>query len=188
MIDQYGVDYKMLGISGAERLAPDRLTIFTWPDPHLSEKTIDVTVFDGYLKNTIANMVYTMLQNNGLGLAGPQVGFMQNVVIINKEFNGDYFPMVLINPKIEEISFKESFPMREGCLSVPGYFEDRERPSGVIVSYYNTKGKETIEEFRNQNAFVIQHEIDHLHGKVFVDHLSKLKLKRIIKKTLKKKH
>lgn len=187
MKDEYGLNREQLGIDGLA--VPTALrTIITWPATVLSEKCNDVTTFDHeYLYEFISNLVYTMLQNNGLGLAAPQIGLAKNIIVINKQWAGGYIPMLLINPEIADVTAKAAFTMNEGCLSVPGYFEDRSRYSGVIIKYQDAAGKHHLEEFYNQNAFVVQHEIDHLRGKVFTDDLSELKKGRIMKKIIKMK-
>jgi peptide deformylase len=167
--------------------APKRLKILQWPnDEALHEQCEDVTEFDDRLLYTIHDMLYTMLSSNGIGLAAPQVGILQRLITIQIEPNK---PLVLINPEIVEAS-EELFVFNEGCLSVPGYFEDRKRPARIVVKFQDEVGNHKEFEFRDLYAFCIQHEIDHLNGKVFVDGLSSLKTMRIkakIKKYLKRK-
>jgi len=153
-----------------------------WPDEHLSEECLDVTTFDFGMHQVIYDLVYTMLSKKGIGIAAPQIGWMLNIIIIEQVWEDSNIPFVLINPKIIETTVEELFTTNEGCLSVPGYYEERGRPSGVVVEYREPDGKEKIIEFRGLNAFVVQHEIEHLQGKVFVDSLSKFKKDRVLKK------
>lgn len=164
------------------------LKILRWPeDESLHEKCVDVTQFDDNLVMTAFDMLHTMRTHNGVGLAAPQVGLLYNMITIWIE---DTKPLVLVNPKITEAS-EELFEFNEGCLSVPGYFEDRKRPNRIVVKFQDVHTGEPKEfEYRGLYAFAIQHEIDHLNGKLFVDGLSMLKKSRIkakIKKYLKRK-
>ena len=157
-------------------------TLLYWPDKHLSEECLDVTTFDLGTHQVIYDLVYTMLSKKGIGIAAPQIGWMLNIIIIEQVLKGLNTPIALINPKIVKTTDKELFTTNEGCLSVPGYYEERGRPSGVVVEYRLPNGKKTKTEFRGLNAFVVQHEIEHLEGKVFVDSLSKFKKGRVLKK------
>ena len=94
-------------------------------------------------------------------------------------------PVPLVNPKIVEANETYTYKMTEGCLSVPGYYEKRARPQSVAIEYKSPTGKEQAKEFQGMAAFVVQHEIEHLEGKVFVDDLSNLKKDRIKKKVKK---
>lgn len=157
------------------------LPILVWPNDKLHGKCEDVTVFDDDLELLARKLLITMKHNNGIGLAAPQVGVLKNVLAIWIETTT---AAVLVNPKITESS-SEQFEFNEGCLSVPGYFEKRERPQRIVVKYQDIKGQEHETEFKDLYAFCVQHEIDHLNGKVFVDDLSMLK-KTMVKAKIKK--
>ena len=162
------------------------LPVVIWPDARLHTKCSPVVLFAEYLSQLVADMHRTMVVYNGVGLAAPQVDILLNVIVIQIE---TYHPFVLVNPVIIEQS-KTVYPHDEGCLSVPGYFEKRTRSQQIVVKYQNVLGSERQTEFQGLYAFVVQHEIDHLNGKVFVDGVSKLKeqiIKRRIAKTLKRR-
>ena len=172
----------VLGVSS--KLIPMHQPLVYWPDSRLSEKCKEVTSFDDGLGQLVFDLAFTMLRMDGIGIAAPQIGKMLNVIIIEEQL--DYsFPIALINPKILEVNSTYSFKMTEGCLSVPGYYEERLRPQSVIVEYNSPSGEKRTKEFQGLGAFVVQHEIEHLEGKVFVDGLSKLKQSRILNKVKK---
>jgi len=127
-----------------------------------------------------------MKAENGIGLSAPQVGVLKNVIAI---WIDETQPYVFVNPKIATASV-DLFKVKEGCLSVPGYFEDRERPRHITLEFFDTVGVKHEVAFSDLSAFCIQHEIDHLNGKLFIDHSSELKRDRIkarIKKVTKSK-
>lgn len=151
-----------------------------YPDPILHEVSQPVEQFDDELKTLVDDMFITMEATDGAGLSAVQVGILQRVVVMDC---GN--PTVLINPRITERLGEYTF--EEGCLSVPGVFEERVRSQQVHVDFYDTAGGHHLRWFKNLEAFCIQHEIDHLDGKVFIDDLSSLKKKRArdkIKKTV----
>lgn len=163
--------------STTEKLLP----IVLWPDPILSTICEDVVDFDSELVQLAVDMMYTMRQSNGVGLSAPQVGITKRVLVVYKDPIKLLDPIVMVNPVISQhgdLKFKYS----EGCLSVPGYFEERERYQSITVEWHNVNGFEMSSQFHQLAAFVIQHEIDHLDGHVFVDDLSPLKHNRIKKK------
>ena len=165
---------------------PTILPILIWPDELLTKQCEDVTEFNDELNKTIINLFTTVKANKGIGLAAPQVGILSNIIVINVD---NYPPSIIINPKIIEIDATNTITMEEGCLSVPGYFTKRSRPSRIIVQYKNEVGEDKEAEYRGVFSFLIQHEIDHLHGKLFVDDLSSIKrtfAKRAVKKTINK--
>jgi len=171
-----------------DKLVPHQLEIVTWPDDRLSATCQDITVFDNetdrYLEQFVLDMSHTMLRNQGIGLAAPQVGVAANVIVLL----GENKPIVLVNPEIMSQS-DEDYEWEEGCLSVPGYFERRKRPNKAFVKFKDIFGKNHEVEFIGLWAFAVQHEIDHLQGKCFVDSLSFCKRQRVkgkIKKELKK--
>ena len=163
--------------------APSKvLPILKWPDDEkLHEKSVDVTVFDEQLLQFANHMFATMESANGIGLAAPQTGNMINMIAIRLEKDK---PLILANPVIKASS-EEMFKFNEGCLSVPGFFEDRERPERIILTCKNVLGADYELQFSGVYGFAIQHEIDHLLGKLFVDGSSLLK-RQIIKSKMKK--
>jgi len=174
----------VLGVS--RHLKAKQRPIVIWPNKVLSQQCEDVTTFDDDLGQLIMDMAFTMRKCNGLGLAAPQVGISLNVIVVELyAFTRTMRTVVMINPKIVQASTEDKFSTEEGCLSVPGHFERRERPRHVVVEYKNTYGKTVTQKFQGMEAFAIQHEIDHLNGKVFVDELSTFKKSRIKKKITK---
>jgi peptide deformylase len=169
----------VLGIS--PKLKPILQLLVYWPDTRLSEKCKDVSLFDDELGQIVLDLTFTMTQMNGIGIAAPQIGKLINIIIIEEQLDYSH-PVVLINPKILEVNEKYSYKMTEGCLSVPGYYEERSRPQSVTVEYNTPSGEKKTKEFQGLAAFVVQHEMDHLEGKVFVDELSRLKQGRVLKK------
>ncbi|PHM74409.1 peptide deformylase [Xenorhabdus kozodoii] len=155
------------------------LNILTIPDERLRQKCVDVTDFDK-VQTLIDDMLETMYNtDNGIGLAAPQVGRKEAVLVIDLTPNRDQ-PMVLVNPKIVE---KERRVVnQEGCLSIPGYYADVERFESVKVDAFDRFGKPVTIESEDFLSIVMQHEIDHLHGIVFIDYLSPLKRKMALKK------
>ncbi|SFN77066.1 peptide deformylase [Xenorhabdus japonica] len=158
------------------------LDILTIPDERLRQKCVDVTDFDK-VQTLIDDMLETMYStDNGIGLAAPQVGRKEAVLIIDLSPNRDQ-PMVLVNPKIVE---KERRVVnQEGCLSIPGYYADVERFEKVKVEAFDRYGKSITVESEDFLSIVMQHEIDHLHGIIFIDYLSPLKRKMALKKVKK---
>lgn len=152
-------------------------TIIKWPDERLHTKCNDITNFnkDQLLQELVDGMLEIMRDEQGVGLAAIQVGISVNLLVVELEPNN---PLVFINPKII-LASEDMFEWNEGCLSVPGYFEKRKRPKRITVQYNTIDGTERTQEFHGLYAFVIQHEMDHLNGKVFVDGFSKFKESRV---------
>lgn len=169
-----------------DKLEPHELLIITWPDDRLKTKCQDITRFDDennkYLEQLVLDMAHTMIRCQGIGLAAPQVAVMANVIVLLVENK----PIVLVNPEITWQSKDDLFQWEEGCLSVPGYFEKRHRPNRCIVKFKDIFGKDHESEFVGLWAFAVQHEIDHLQGKCFVDNLSQLKKQFSVKPKIKK--
>lgn len=155
-----------------------------WPDPILSKPCENVSEFNETLEQFVFDLAYTMVERSGIGIAAPQVGKLLNIIIVEQQLDCSH-PIVLINPKVVDTDERFMYSMREGCLSVPGYYEDRKRPQKVIVEYYTPRGIKIEKEFQGTGAFVLQHEMDHLEGKVFVDGLSKFKQQRVLNKVKK---
>jgi peptide deformylase len=152
------------------------------PDPLLKQRSEPVAAVDAGVKALITDMLDTMYDAPGIGLAAIQIGVPRRVVTIDLAREDEArAPMVLINPEITWVS-EETKPWNEGCLSIPEYYEDVERPARVRVRYLDAQGAPQEMEAGNLLGVCIQHEIDHLNGVLFIDHLSKLKRDRCVKK------
>lgn len=161
------------------------LTILEFPDPRLRKVAAPIDKVDTALQQQIDDMFETMYEAPGIGLAATQVNFHKQLIVI--DISEDHTePLVFINPKIEVLS-EEPHTYKEGCLSVPGFFEDVIRPEKVKVSALNRNGEPFEMICDELLAVCIQHEMDHLTGKLFVDYLSALKRNRIAHK-LEKQH
>jgi peptide deformylase len=167
--------------------SPNILPILKWPnDDRLHDKSVEITDFGFATKQLAYDLLHTMKAAKGVGLSAPQTGNMVNMIVVCIEEPNN---IVLINPVILETS-EELFEFNEGCLSVPGFFEDRKRPKKIVVQFNDLEGSLRQFEFYDLYAFCIQHEMDHLNGKLFVDGSSSLKKARIIsrmKKVAKRK-
>ena len=161
------------------------LQILEFPDPKLRKTAEPVTVFDKKLEVLIEDMLETMYEAEGIGLAATQVDVHKRLLLIDVSENRDS-PQVFINPEIEILE-NELSEYDEGCLSVPGFYETVSRPRMVKVIAQDSKGEKFEQVAENILATCIQHEIDHLDGKLFVDYLSILKRQRIRSK-LEKEH
>ena len=161
------------------------LKILEFPDPKLRQRATAVTVFDNTLKNTCGDMLETMYNAKGIGLAAIQVNILKRIVVIDlsEEKNN---PLIFINPEIVKVS-DDTKQYGEGCLSVPGIYENVTRPNSFIGKYSDVDGHDHQLEADGLLSVCLQHEIDHLNGRVFVDHLSRLKQEKIIRKLLKEK-
>ena len=159
------------------------LTILCYPDPRLHTVAKPVAAVDGRIKQLVADMLETMYEANGIGLAATQVDVHERLVTIDvsEERNA---PLVLINPEITWAS-DEKVVTDEGCLSVPGIYDGVERAAAIKVTALDAEGKSRTVEADGILAVCIQHEMDHLLGKVFVEYLSPLKRNRIKTKMLK---
>lgn len=179
--------------------------LIIWPDPRLKTISTDVDEFNDELEQLANDMYWTMAYQRAIGLAAPQVGVFERVIVVQQIFEQETnsetnstaspsyetteAPITLVNPVIVD-SDNSTFTWQEGCLSVPGYFEERERPNQIIVEYKDVHGIEHRDEFSGITSFCIQHEIDHLDGKCFVDDVSMLKrelIRRKIKAALRKR-
>jgi len=160
------------------------LTILEFPDERLRKKAAVVKTVDDKIKKLVDDMLETMYESKGVGLAATQVDVHQRVIVIDVSEEKDD-PLFLINPEIlEKDGIKES---EEGCLSVPGFYEKVNRAEHVRVKALNREGQSFEFEARDLLAVCVQHEMDHLNGKLFVDYISSLKRQRI-KKKLEKIH
>jgi peptide deformylase len=153
------------------------LPILRYPDPRLHKVAKPVTVFDARLKKLAADMAETMYDAPGVGLAATQVDVHEQLIVIDVSESHDAL-RVFINPEVVWAS-EERTVYEEGCLSVPGIYDGVERPSRVKVKALDLDGKEFEVEADGLLAVCIQHEMDHLKGKVFVEYLSPLKRNRI---------
>ncbi len=155
------------------------LDILKFPDPRLRNRAKPVSEVDENVRKLAADMLETMYDAPGIGLAAIQVGVALQVVVIDISEDRDD-PLVLINPEILEAEGEEE--MEEGCLSVPGFYDTVKRAEKVKLRAMDLEGREFTRDLDGLLAVCVQHEIDHLHGKLFVDYLSRLKRERIRKK------
>jgi peptide deformylase len=155
------------------------LTILEFPDPRLRTKAAPVARVDAEVRQLVDDMIETMYAANGVGLAATQVNVHQRVVVIDISEERNQ-PRAFINPEIIQRDGVEI--TEEGCLSVPGAYEEVERAERVTLRALDRDGKELTLEADGLLAVCIQHELDHLQGKLFVDYLSDLKRTRIRKK------
>ena len=156
------------------------LTVLRFPDERLRTVAKPVTDFGPALQTQIDNMLETMYEAQGIGLAATQVNVHRQVIVIDLSEKKDA-PLVLINPSFEVLD-DEAFDYQEGCLSVPTFYDDVERPKQCKVKYLDYHGAEMTIDCDGLLATCIQHEMDHLNGIVFLDHLSRLKRDRVLKK------
>jgi peptide deformylase len=156
-----------------------KLRILEFPDPRLRKKAAPVEVVDDALRQLIDDMFETMYEAPGIGLAATQVNVHRRLLVADVSQEKDE-PQVLINPEILERD--GSAITEEGCLSVPGYYEEIERAEHIKVRYLDRDGNEQESEYEGLLAVCVQHEIDHLDGKLFVDYLSEIKRQRIRKR------
>lgn len=159
------------------------LPILRYPDPRLHKIAQPVTVFDARLKKLVADMAETMYDAPGIGLAATQIDVHERVVVIDPSETKDDL-RVLINPEIIWAS-AEKATCKEGCLSVPGIYDEVERPAQVKVRAQDIDGKPFEITADGMLSVCVQHEIDHLNGFVFVEYLSPLKRNRIKTKMIK---
>jgi peptide deformylase len=145
------------------------LEVLIYPNPALRQETVCVEQFDGKFKKLISDMRETMYAASGIGLAAPQVGIPQKIVVIDWDGNS----YVLVNPRIAEQEGEDR--REEGCLSFPGIYEEVTRPEKIRVVYLDENGDERDEVIEGFLARVFAHEIDHLESKLMIDRLSPLK-------------
>ena len=182
-------DYKLEG---------SLLQIHTFPDPVLQKVAEEVTVFDQELKLLCKNMLYTMYQAPGIGLAAPQIGISKRLFVIDVDYDrtetdedsGEYvlsnfIPRIFINPIIRDKVGDTTY--QEGCLSLPGLYEEVKRFETIVVDYQDTDGNKHTIEANELLSICIQHENDHLDGLVFLDRLSNLKKNFLKQKLIKQK-
>lgn len=162
--------------------------ILIHPDPRLKKPCAPVAAITDEVKALAADMLETMYAAPGVGLAAPQVGVMQRVLVMDcvKEEGAKPRPMVLVNPEITWAS-EEQNTYEEGCLSIPEQYADVTRPERVRVRWLGLDGAHHEEEFDGLWATCVQHEIDHLDGKLFIDYLGAIKRQLITRKMVKLK-
>lgn len=160
-------------------VAVSTLPILQFPDPLLRRKAAPIDNVDGDIAALVDSMFETMYHAPGIGLAATQVDVHKRVVVIDVSDEGDS-PITLINPEL--LVSEGEVEMQEGCLSIPGIYENIKRPAQVRVRALNRDGESYELDAEGLLAVCIQHEIDHLEGKLFVDYLSPLKRNRIRRK------
>lgn len=178
-------------------LKGEELEIHTYPDPVLTTVAAEVTEFNDDLKTLCLNMLYTMYHAPGIGLAAPQIGLSKRVFVVDVDFDreedeeteqvslSNFTPKIFINPVIREKDGEIIY--QEGCLSLPGIFENVKRFEHIVVDYQDTDGNKHTIEANELLSICIQHENDHLDGVVFIDRLSSLKKTFFKKKLIKAK-
>ena len=158
------------------------LSILTYPDPRLHKFAALVTQFDDALKQLVDDLAETMYTAPGIGLAAIQISEPIRLLVIDASpKEGPREPLALINPEILWSSDARN-TYEEGCLSIPEYYEEVERPASVRLKFLDREGKPQERLAEGLFATVVQHEIDHLNGVLFIDYLSKLKRDRVVKK------
>jgi peptide deformylase len=158
--------------------------ILIWPDPLLKQKARPVARVDDSIRTLVKDMFETMYAADGVGLAAPQVGILQRVIVLDtRPRQPESQPLAMINPEI--IALEGKLTYTEGCLSIPGEAEDVDRAAVVTVKFLDPEGREQTLTCDGLLAVAVQHETDHLDGTVFVDHVSTLK-RELIRKRMKR--
>jgi peptide deformylase len=161
--------------------------ILTAPDPRLQAVSTDVETVDADIRKLVDDMAESMYAAEGIGLAAVQIGMSKRVIVIDlDQKEGKKNPRAFINPKILWAS-EETAVFEEGCLSVPEIWDDVERPARIRCEYLDRDGNKQLLEADGLLATCLQHEMDHLNGVLFIDHLSRLKRSMAIKKLTKAK-
>ena len=160
--------------------------ILTFPDPKLREVAKEVTEFNSDLKNLAEDLIETMYEFKGIGLAAVQIGVNKRVIVADVSEEKKE-PFIFINPTIKVLNEDEKGGYDEGCLSIPGFYEEVVRPTQVEISFQNLSGKKEEIIPEGLLGVVVQHETDHLDGKLMVDYISSVKRQRIRSKLLKLK-
>ena len=152
------------------------------PDPILRQVSTPIETIDGEARKLADDMLETMYDAPGIGLAAIQIGVARRMLVLDVSKDGeDKQPLVFINPEIVAASDARSV-YEEGCLSIPDYYAEVERPAAITVRHLDRDGKEQVTEADGLLATCLQHEIDHLNGVLFIDHISKLKREMVIRK------
>ena len=161
-----------------------KLKILIFPDPRLRKVAKKVTKFDKSLENLANDMLETMYIANGIGLAATQVDRHIRLIVMDLSEERDD-PRIFINPTFKILKNHKLFEFEEGCLSIPGFNETIARPDKIELTWQDIKGNQHIEKPEGLLTVCIQHEIDHLDGRLMVDYISSLKRDRIRSKLLK---
>ena len=163
----------------------NRLNILTFPDPRLRKKAVAITNFDSALEKKAKNMLFTMYEDKGIGLAATQVDIHERLIVIDLSEDRSE-PIFIVNPSYKVL---DDTPVisKEGCLSIPTFQQEVPRAKEIELSYQNLKGQAEKFVADGLMSYCIQHEVDHLNGILFIDYLSKLKRDMIIKKLVKNK-
>lgn len=166
--------------------------IITLPDPLLRRPSAPVERVDDDLRKLMDDMLDTMYDAPGVGLAGVQIAVPRRVIVMDVKYRGaddeggerPREPICMVNPEI--VAVGDTMRVHEeGCLSIPEFYAEVERPANVTVRYIDREGKQQQRDCEDVLATVVQHEIDHLNGKLFIDYISRLKRDRVIKKFIK---
>ena len=156
--------------------------ILVLPDARLRAVAAPIEKVDDAVKKLAADMLETMYDAPGIGLAAPQIGELRRIVVMDLSKEGDKpDPIVMINPEILKYS-EETVTTEEGCLSIPEIYYDVERPAEITVRYTDLDGKTVERDATDRLAICVQHELDHLDGVLYIDYLSRLKRDRVLKK------
>ncbi|MBD1157766.1 peptide deformylase [Pelagibacterales bacterium SAG-MED17] len=162
-------------------------TIITEPNEILRQVSKPVSSVGNEERKLMNDMLETMYAANGIGLAAIQIGIPKRIIVMDISKDGKKNPMYFVNPKINNKD-KEKITYEEGCLSVPDYFAEVDRPKYCEVEYLDYNGESKVLKADGLLATCIQHEMDHLEGILFIDYLSKLKKTMIVKKLSKRKN
>lgn len=172
-----------MGIS-AYFMCMAKLPISIYPDPVLREQCAPFERVDDDVRRLLKDMLETMYAAPGVGLAAPQVGVLRRALVMDAAFrkaDGPSDPQMLINPEVLKFA-DDTRVFEEGCLSIPEMYAEVERPASVLIRYIDIDGNAQERWFEDHAATVVQHEIDHLSGIMFIDYLSRLKRDRLVKK------
>ena len=162
-----------------------KLKILIFPDPKLRIVAEEVKNFDKCLESLAENMLATMYAENGIGLAATQVDEHVRLVVMDLSENGDD-PLIFVNPEYKVLGDSKMFEFEEGCLSIPGFRENIIRPDKIELKWFDLDGNSHKSKPEGLLTVCIQHEIDHLDGKLMVDYVSSLKRDRIKNKLIKR--
>jgi len=163
----------------------NNLKVLKFPDPRLRKVADPVTKFDKSLENLANDMLEVMYREDGIGLAATQVNKHVRLIVIDISEDRNK-PQFFVNPEFEILNTDSSYTFEEGCLSVPGFNEEITRPDNIILKWQDLKGKSHTDRPSGLLTVCIQHEIDHLEGRLMVDYVSSIKRDRIKKKLSKK--
>ena len=156
-------------------------TILTEPNKILRQVSKPVECVGKEEQMLMNDMLETMYDANGIGLAAPQVNIHQRIIVMDLREDEKSNPQIFINPRIIKFSSEKNIN-EEGCLSIPEFYAEVERPSKIEVEWFDSKGKKLKKEMTGLLSICMQHEIDHLNGVLFIDHISKLKKKMVLQK------